>query len=439
MSDSRRTLPAALLALAACATASPTTSPVPDAGLTARTRAVHDRVLALDTHVDISPAAFRLGAPNYGDDLPGRQQVDLVKMERGGLDAAFLIVYVGQSADLTEAGFARANAQALEKFAAIHRLVDSIAPTRAGLARTAADAYSLHAQGKKVILIGIENGFSIGSDITNVAKFHALGGRYMSLAHNGHSQLSDSNTGERDGVWLHNGLSPLGRQVIAEMNRVGMMIDISHPSKTLMMQTLALTRAPIIASHSGVRAICNHSRNLDDEQLRGLAKNGGVVQLVAFNSYVKCSAEATARDAARREAIADLRKQFGITATQQAQVTAQVEALAPEARNRYLAAQEEITARRYPADAAATVADFVDHIDYVVKLVGINHVGISSDFDGGGGVEGWRHAGETFNVTLEMVRRGYSESQIAQIWSGNLLRVMGEVETVARRMQNGSR
>ncbi|HQW66900.1 MAG TPA: membrane dipeptidase, partial [Gemmatimonadales bacterium] len=136
MSDSRRTLPAALLALAACATASPTTSPVPDAGLTARTRAVHDRVLALDTHVDISPAAFRLGAPNYGDDLPGRQQVDLVKMERGGLDAAFLIVYVGQSADLTEAGFARANAQALEKFAAIHRLVDSIAPTRAGLART---------------------------------------------------------------------------------------------------------------------------------------------------------------------------------------------------------------------------------------------------------------------------------------------------------------
>jgi len=425
--------------LAACATASPTTSPVPDAGLTARTRAVHDRVLALDTHVDISPAAFRLGAPNYGDDLPGRQQVDLVKMERGGLDAAFLIVYVGQSADLTEAGFARANAQALEKFAAIHRLVDSIAPTRAGLARTAADAYSLHAQGKKVILIGIENGFSIGSDITNVAKFHALGGRYMSLAHNGHSQLSDSNTGERDGVWLHNGLSPLGRQVIAEMNRVGMMIDISHPSKTSMMQTLALTRAPIIASHSGVRAICNHSRNLDDEQLRGLAKNGGVVQLVAFNSYVKCSAEATARDAARREAIADLRKQFGITATQQAQVTAQVVALAPEARNRYLAAQEEITARRYPADAAATVADFVDHIDYVVKLVGINHVGISSDFDGGGGVEGWRHAGETFNVTLEMVRRGYSESQIAQIWSGNLLRVMGEVETVARRMQNGSR
>jgi membrane dipeptidase len=429
----RHVLPIGFLVLSACATGSPRPSPVPDAGLTARARAIHDRVLALDTHVDISPNAFRMGVPNYGDELPGRQQVDLVKMEKGGLDAAFLIVYVGQSTDLTEAGFARANASALEKFAAIHRLVDSIAPGRAALARTAADAYRIHASGKKVILIGIENGFSIGSDITNVAKFHALGGRYMSLAHNGHSQLSDSNTGERDGVWLHNGLSPLGRQVIAEMNRVGMMIDISHPSKQSMMQTLALTKAPIIASHSGVRALCNHSRNLDDEQLRALGKNGGVVQLVAFNSYVKCATpQSAARDSARRDAIAALRKEFGITATQQAQVTAQVEALPNEARNRYLAAQEDITARRYPADPAATVADFVNHIDYVVKLIGIDHVGISSDFDGGGGVDGWRNASETFNVTLELVRRGYSESQIAKIWSGNLLRVMGEVERRSR-------
>ncbi len=425
-----------LLAVAACASTAPRTTPAPTGAandaLVARARGMHDRVLALDTHVDIAPNAFRLGAPNYGDELPGRQQVDLVKMERGGLDAAFLIVYVGQSADLTDAGFARANGQALEKFAAIHRLVDSIAPGRAALARTAADAYRIHAAGKKVILIGIENGFSIGNDITNVAKFHALGGRYMSLAHNGHSQLSDSNTGERDGVWLHNGLSPLGRRVIAEMNRVGMMIDISHPSKQSMMQTLALTKAPIIASHSGARALCNHSRNLDDEQLRALATNGGVVQLVAFNSYVKCATpESAGRDSARRDAIAALRKEFGISATQPGQVAAQVEALPNEARNRYLAAQEDITARRYPADPAATVADFVNHIDYVIKLIGINHVGISSDFDGGGGVDGWRNAGETFNVTLEMVRRGYTEQQIAKIWSGNLLRVMGEVERVA--------
>jgi membrane dipeptidase len=439
----RSVLPLLTFVAVACASgappvAAPAPAGAPDAKMVAKAHAIHDRVLSIDTHVDISPAQFRVGMPNYATDLPGRQQVDLVKMEKGGLGGAFLIAYVGQSTDLTPASFARANSQALEKFAAVHRLVDSIAPTRAALALTAADARRIHKEGKKVIFIGIENGFSIGTDITNVAKFHALGGRYMSLAHNGHSQLSDSNTGERDGVWLHHGLSPLGREVIVEMNRVGMMIDISHPSKESMMQTLAITKAPIIASHSGVRAICNHSRNLDDEQLRALAKNGGVAQLVAFNGYVKCNADAAARDAARRDAIADLRKQFGITATQQAQVTAQVEALPNEARNRYLAAQEDITNRRYPADAAATVADFVDHIDYAVKLIGIDHVGISSDFDGGGGVEGWRNAGETFNVTLELVKRGYTEAQIAKIWGGNLLRVMGEVEKVAAGMQKKS-
>ncbi|PKL93189.1 MAG: peptidase M19, partial [Gemmatimonadetes bacterium HGW-Gemmatimonadetes-1] len=239
------------------------------------------------------------------------------------------------------------------------------------------------------------------------------------------------NTGERDGVWLHNGLSELGRKVIREMNRVGMMIDISHPSKQSMMQTIALTRAPIIASHSGVRAICDHSRNLDDEQLRALAANGGVAQLVAFNGYVKCSAEGNQRAAARQDAIAALRAEYGITATNPQGVTAALEALPDARRNAYLAAQEDIVSRRYPADPAATVADFVDHIDYAVKLIGIDHVGISSDFDGGGGVEGWRTAAETFNVTRELVARGYTEEQIGKLWSGNLLRVMAEVERVA--------
>lgn len=415
-----------------------TAVPLAAQDLDARARAIHDRVLTLDTHVDINPANFQLGRPNYADELPGRQQVDLVKMERGGLDAAFLIVYVGQSPELTPEGFARANAQAMEKFQAIHRLVDSIAPERAALARTAAEARAIAASGKRVILIGVENGFPIGSDVTNVARFHALGGRYMSLAHNGHSQLSDSNTGERDGVWLHNGLSPLGREVIREMNRVGMMIDISHPSKQSMMQTLALTKAPIIASHSAVRALCDHSRNLDDEQLRALAKNGGVVQLVAFNGYVKCSKEAAARAEQRQAAIAALRQQYGITATRQAEVSAQVAALPDDRRNAYLAAQEDIVSRRYPADPAATVSDFVDHVDYAVKLIGIDHVGISSDFDGGGGVEGWRTAAETYNVTRELVRRGYTEAQIAKIWSGNLLRVLGDVERVARELSAGA-
>ena len=410
----------------------PASSPAPDGLTSPVARRIHERVMTLDTHVDINPGNFRLDTLNYGQRL-ARTQVDVVKMEEGGLDAAFLVVYVGQSPQLDSTGFARAHAQAIEKFEAIHRLAEQIAPNRVGLALSAADARRIHASGKKVVFIGIENGFPIGADVTNVRKFHALGGRYMSLAHNGHSQLSDSNTGERDGVWLHNGLSLLGRNVIAEMNRVGIMIDISHPSKVSMLQTLALTGAPVIASHSGVRAICNHSRNLDDEQLRALKANRGVVHLVAFNNYVKCDPTRDAeRTSLRQAAIAELRREYGITATSRQEITDQVAKLPDARRNEYLSKQEDITARRYPSDPAATVRDFVDHIDYVVKLIGIDHVGISSDFDGGGGVEGWRTAAETYNVTEELVRRGYNEQQIGKIWSGNLLRVLEDVEAVSR-------
>jgi microsomal dipeptidase-like Zn-dependent dipeptidase len=402
-------------------------APRDEAAVMSTAKAIHAKVLSIDTHVDIAPNNFTESGPNYTQKLP-RTQVDLVKMEEGGLVGAFLIVYVGQTPNLDSAGFARANAQAIEKFEAVHRLTEKLAPTRAEIAYTAADARRIHAAGKRVIFIGVENGFPIGSDITNVQKFYERGGRYMSLAHNGHSQLSDSNTGERDGVWLHNGLSPLGKQVIGEMNRLGMMIDVSHPSKQSMLQTVALSKAPIMGSHSGVRALCNHSRNMDDEQLDALKKNGGVIQLVAFNSYVKCN---PAKDAERAAAVDALRKEYGITATGRAEVQAAIQALPNDKRNEYLAKQEDITARRYPADPAATVKDFVNHIDYVVKRIGIDHVGISSDFDGGGGVDGWRNASESMNVTAELVRRGYTEQEIAKIWGGNLLRVMAAVEKAA--------
>jgi membrane dipeptidase len=404
-------------------------APRDEAAVLSSAKAIHAKVLSIDTHVDIAPSNFAESGPNYTQKLP-RTQVDLVKMEEGGLVGAFLIVYVGQTPNLDSAGFARANAQAIEKFEAVHRLTEKLAPTRAEIAYTAADARRIHAAGKRVIFIGVENGFPIGSDITNVRKFYERGGRYMSLAHNGHSQLSDSNTGERDGVWLHNGLSPLGKQVIAEMNRLGMMIDVSHPSKQSMLQTVALSKAPIMGSHSGVRALCNHSRNMDDEQLDALKKNGGVIQLVAFNSYVKCN---PAKDAERAAAVEALRKEYGIAAGSRAEVQRAIEALPNDKRNEYLAKQEDITARRYPSDPAATVKDFVDHIDYVVKRIGIDHVGISSDFDGGGGVDGWRNASESMNVTAELVRRGYTEQEITKIWGGNLLRVMERVEKAAGR------
>jgi membrane dipeptidase len=402
-----------------------------EAAVMASAKSIHAKVLSLDTHVDIAPTNFTESGPNYTQKLP-RTQVDLVKMEEGGLGGAFLAIYVGQSDKLDAAGFASAKAQAVEKFEAVHRLTEKLAPARAEIAYTAADALRIYKSGKRVIFMGIENGFPVGSDLANVKQFYDLGGRYMSLAHNGHSQLSDSNTGERDGVWLHNGLSPLGRQVIAEMNRLGMMIDVSHPSKASMMQTIALSKAPIMASHSGVRAICNHSRNMDDEQLDALKKNGGVIQLVAFNSYVKCDpTRDLPREAARAAANEALRKEYGITATNRREQQTQIAALPNDKRNEYLAKQEDITARRYPSDPPATVKDFADHIDYVVKRIGIDHVGISSDFDGGGGVDGWRNASETLNVTAELVRRGYTEAEIRKIWSGNLLRVLAAVEKAA--------
>lgn len=393
-----------------------------DAALVARARAIHDRVIALDTHVDINAANFT-AERNYTQRLNG--QVDLVKMQEGGLDAVFLIVYVGQRDDFSPEAYAAAHQSAIEKFDAIHRLAEQIAPDKAAIAYTPEDVRRIAASGRKVLLIGVENGYSLGTDIANVKDFHDRGARYLSLAHNGHSQLSDSNTGERDG-WKWNGLSPLGEQVVAELNKWGIMVDISHPSKGSMMRTLEITKAPIIASHSGVRAICNHSRNLDDEQLLALKANGGVAQLVAFSGYVKCGQESPERV----DALAKLRQEFGVTGGGRGGMAGLSEERRAEFTSRMQALNEQ-----YPAPARANVKDFVDHIDYAVKLIGIDHIGISSDFDGGGGVDGWNSASETFNVTLELVRRGYTEAQIEKLWSGNLLRVMGEVQRIAKTLQ----
>ena len=414
-----RLLGAAALALAGTGAAAAQGS-VDDSALVARAREIHARVITLDTHVDISPGNFT-ETRNYTQRL--RTQVDLPKMEEGGLDAVFLIVYVGQSNDFSAAGYERARAAALEKFSAIRRLTTEIAPERIGLARTAAEVRRIAASGRKVALIGVENGYPLGEDLGVVKAFYDLGARYLSLAHNGHNQLSDSNTGERDGVWLHGGLSRLGRQVIAELNRLGIMVDVSHPSRQSMMQTLELSTAPVIASHSAVRALCDHSRNLDDEQLQALKRNGGVAQIVAFSSYVKCGQESSERTAA----IAALRAAYGLGAGRPV-------SLDSARRASYQREMLELN-RRFPPPPRATVRDFVDHVDYAVRLIGIDHVGISSDFDGGGGVEGWSDASQTFNVTLELARRGYSEAQIGQLWSGNLLRVMEAVEATAVRQQ----
>ena len=406
-----------------------------EAALVTRARAIHERVLTLDTHDDINLANFT-PERNYTQRL--ENQVNLPKMFEGGLDAVFLAVYVGQG-PLTPEGYENAYKQAVQKFDAIHRFTEEVAPGHIGLALTSTDVRRIAATGRKVALIGVENAYSIGEDLSKIKEFGDRGALYISFSHNGHSQLSDSNTGEREG-WKWNGLSPLGRQAVAEANRQGLMIDVSHPSKDSMMQTLEISKAPIIASHSAVRALCNNSRNLDDEQLVALKKNGGVVQVVALAGYVKDSTPSPERAAA----LDALRKEFNLPAGTPlggrglgrggAGRGGALAALGDEQRAALQARLADVN-ERFPPPPRATVADFVDHVDYVVKKIGIDHVGISTDFDGGGGVEGWNGAEETFNVTLELVRRGYTEAQIGKIWSGNLLRVMDNAQRIGAQMR----
>lgn len=398
-----------------------------------KARRIHESVITIDTHDDINVANFT-DSINYTQRL--NTQVNLPKMDEGQLDVAWLIVYTGQG-DLTEEGYASAEVNAMSKFDAIHRLVEEYAPDQIGLATSSDEVRSLIAEGKKVAMIGVENAYPIGEDLGNFELYRDKGARYVSLSHNGHSQFSDSNTGEADG-FLHDGLSDLGKEAIVEMNRLGMMIDVSHPSKEAMRQMIGLSKAPIIASHSSARALCDHSRNLDDEQLFWMKENGGVIQTVAFSSYLN-----TEKHNARNEYMQAIRKRLArerglewydrsefrnLDANTIAEFIGYYREIVAEA--------DELVANDLNAPNGVTVADFVDHIDYMVNLIGIDHVGISSDFDGGGGIGGWQDASETYNVTLELVKRGYSEEDIKKLWGENLLRVLDEVQAVSAQWES---
>ncbi len=394
-----------------------------DAELNARADAIHARVLTLDTHKDISPLLAPESLPEdpatreqfrrkYDPSLRGDAQVDFVKMREGGYDCAFFIVYTDQR-QLNAGGYQRALAEANAKFDAIHRMV-RLFPDTIGLATSPDDVERLHREGKLVACIGIENGYPMGEDVARIDEFYARGARYMSIAHNGHTQLGDSHTPAEP---LHGGLSELGRKAIAAMNRLGIMVDVSHSAKSTMLQAVALSTAPVIASHSGARAVNDHTRNLDDEQLRALAAKGGVVQCVALGAFLKSNPE-------RSAAIEALMKQCGVD-------HGNTDDLSEEERDRRWAKVREGTVAIDEKFPPASVKDFVDHIDHIVQVAGIDHCGIGSDFDGGGGIVGWNDASETRNVTRELVRRGYTEAQIGKIWSGNLLRVWREVEKVA--------
>jgi len=370
-----------------------------DIDILKKAQRIHLTTTTIDTHDDIDIENFT-GSINYSQNT--NTKVNLPKMDIGALDVVWLIVYTKQG-ELSSSGYSKAAENAKSKFDAIHRLTEVYAPKKIGLATNSKQIDSLIKIGKKVAMIGVENAYPIGEDLNEVRRYYEMGARYMSLAHNGHNQFSDSNTGEFDNTSKHNGISELGKKVIDSMNHYGIMVDISHPSKEAIRQTILHSKTPIIASHSAARSLSDHPRNLDDQQLEWVKESGGVVQTVALARFIN-KEKHERYEAALNAHEGELDKKVS----------------------------EKIKKEFPPVD----VADFVDHIDYIKNKIGIDHVGISSDFDGGGGIEGWQDASETFNVTLELVKRGYTEKEIAQIWSGNLLRVLDQTQNIANNLQN---
>jgi membrane dipeptidase len=297
-------------------------------------------------------------------------------------------------------------------------MAEQLYPDRIEIAYSAADVSRIASRGKLVAAIGIENGYSLGRDLEMLERYYELGARYLGLVHDGDNDLARSarpRTELGDPAESTAGVTALGAEAIARANRLGLMVDVSHGSKQTALDAMRLSAAPVIASHSGISAVNAHPRNMDDETLLALKADGGVVQVVAFDAYLKQQPEE------KTAALRELRERIGITAASGART------LPPDRRKLYDDGLRELEAR-WPA---ATVADLVDHIDYAVQLIGIDHVGIASDFDGGGGVTGWSDAAETANVTTELAARGYNGDDIAKIWSGNLLRVWREVERTA--------
>ncbi len=370
--------------------------------------AIHKSILTLDTHLD---TPMRLGRDDFdmlerNDPRRGGGKVDFPRMREGGLDAGFFVVYVRQE-PLTETNYKKAYESALETFELIHEMAEKSSEV-AGLAYTPEDAWELKHLGKHAIFIGLENGFPLDHDINRVQEFYDLGARYIGLSHTRNNQVCDSST-DPEG-YIHGGLSDFGREVVKEMNRIGMLIDVSHISDQAFYDVIEVSTQPVVATHSNARAVCNHARNLTDDMLIALAENGGVVQVTFLPSYVKTIQQKPEVLEARREVRQRYNNFSGLSEEEMAEAWAAWEAIN----------------HKYPVKLP-TVSDFVDHIDYIVDLIGIDHVGIGSDFDGGGVLEDCFDVSEMKNVTAELLRRDYSWEDIEKIWSGNFFRVFNEV------------
>lgn len=384
-----------------------------DDALTKKAKKIHQRAFTVDTHAD-TPMLLMNGfdVAKDNDAKQTSSKVDYPRMRRGGLDAIFWAVYLGQG-PRTDEGHAQALAKALAIFSKIDQTLKEH-PDQAQLATTPDEALRIAKTGKRVIFIGVENGYPMGRNLGNLRDFYNLGTRYMTLCHSSNNDICDSSTDPKGAEYQ--GLSTLGEQVVKEMNRLGMLVDVSHVSDSTFYDVVRLSSVPVIASHSGAKAICDHPRNLTDDMLRTLARNGGVVQLNLLSDYIKTITPSPEREAAMKGFLEkyNLKNRLGMSALSEEDQK--------QARTEYIT-----LSKQYPV-ALATVRDAVDHIDHIVKIAGIDHVGIGADFDGGGALADLFDVSQYENLTIELVRRGYSKKDIEKIWSGNFFRVMRAAE-----------
>ena len=378
---------------------------------------LHDRILTLDSHAD---TPLRLMEPGF--DLAERHdphetgsKLDYPRMIEGGLDAVFFAAFVAQGIR-DDDGHTRARELALQMLDAVWASAEKNSDI-VGIALNPEDAALLEAEGKRAIYLSIENGYPIGNDLKNVELFYNKGVRYVTLVHSTNNDLADSATDS--GGPEHGGISPLGASVVEEMNRLGIMVDVSHGSDDTFYDAIELSKAPIIATHSNARTVTDHPRNMSDDMLRLIAKNGGVVQLTMLSEYLRDEPENPERDSALESLRASLKPSNEMT----------------EGERKLARDQLRKIRAQYP-DPLATVKNVVDHIDHIVRIAGIDHVGIGCDFDGGGGIDGVFDVSGVMNITIELARRGYSEQDIEKIWSGNILRVFTEVQAIAEGIQS---
>ena len=373
---------------------------------------IHNDFLTVDSHCDTP-----LNLINDGFDPGIRNEhgsVDFPRMKEGGLDAEFFAVFNAQG-PRNDSAINKVHEKTLKVFETIHNNI-SRNSSLAELALSPDDAYRLKKNGKISIFIGLENGYPAGKDIARIKEYYDLGARYITLCHSANNDICDSSSDPRGPE--HNGLSEFGARVVGEMNRLGMMVDVSHISDKSFYDVIKTSKAPVIASHSSCRALCSNTRNLTDDMLLSLKSNGGVIQICILSNYLKTPEPNPVLEAIIKE----LHEKYG-----------PYNSLSEEKKKQYR--MERMNAyNKYRK--LATVSDVVDHIDHVVQVIGIDHVGIGTDFDGGGGVEGCRSVAELKNITIELLHRGYSSDDIGKIWGGNIMRVFREAENVAGKHGN---